>query len=122
AISRGLVFVPALAGLAAPHWDRSARGAWLGLSLDMTRIDMMQAVLEGIAFRVGEVLAEMEKQVAILPPISIDGGMSRNPWFCQFVADILGRQIRVSGQAELTALGCGQLAAMGAGSELPYRP
>ena len=122
AVSRGLVFVPALSGLAAPHWDRSARGAWFGLGLDTTRLDMVQAVLEGIAFRVGEVLAEMEKRVAIRPPVSIDGGMSRNPWFCQFIADILGRQIRVSGEAELTALGCGQLAARGAGGELPYAP
>ncbi|CAM5542634.1 glycerol kinase [Aquamicrobium terrae] len=122
AISRGLVFVPALAGLAAPHWDRSARGAWFGLGLDTTRIDMVQAVLEGIAFRVAEVLAEMEKRVTILAPISIDGGMSRNPWFCQFIADVLGRQISVSGEVELTALGCGQLAARGAGGELPYRP
>lgn len=122
AISRGLVFVPALAGLAAPHWDRSARGAWFGLGLDTTRIDMVQAVLEGIAFRVTEVLAEMEKRVAILAPISIDGGMSRNPWFCQFIADVLGRQISVSGEVELTALGCGQLAARGAGGELLYRP
>ena len=122
AISRGLVFVPALSGLAAPHWDRSARGAWFGLSLDTTRLDMVQAVLEGITFRVGEVLAEMEKRVAIRPPISIDGGMSRNPWFCQFIADILGRQIRASGEPELTALGCGQLAARGAGGELPYAP
>ncbi|MFC5387425.1 FGGY family carbohydrate kinase [Aquamicrobium segne] len=122
AISRGLVFVPALAGLAAPHWDRHARGAWFGLGLDTSRSDMMQAVLEGIAFRVGEILAEMEKQVAIVAPISIDGGMSRNPWFCQFVADCLGRQISVSGEAELTALGCAQLAARGASSELPYKP
>ncbi len=122
AVSRGLVFVPALSGLAAPHWDRSARGAWFGLGLDTTRLDMVQAVLEGIAFRVGEVLAEMEKQVAIRSPISIDGGMSRNPWFCQLVADILGRQISVSCEPELTALGCGQLAARGKGGELFYEP
>src|SRR5690606_28027303 len=57
AISRGVAFVPALAGLACPHWDRSARGAWMGLSLDTSRTDMVQAVLEGIAFRVGEVKA-----------------------------------------------------------------
>ena len=34
AIARGLAFVPALAGLACPHWDRAARGAWLGLDLE----------------------------------------------------------------------------------------
>lgn len=122
AVSRGLVFVPALSGLAAPHWDRSARGAWMGLGLDTTPSDMVQAVLEGVAFRVAEVIAEMEKSVAILPPISIDGGMSRNPWFCQFVADVLGRPVRVSDEPELTALGCAQLAARGAGHDLPSEP
>jgi len=83
---------------------------------------MVQAVLEGVAFRVAEVIAEMEKSVAILPPISIDGGMSRNPWFCQFVADVLGRPVRVSDEPELTALGCAQLAARGAGHDLPSEP
>jgi glycerol kinase len=47
AISRGLLFVPALAGLACPHWDRRARGAWLGMSLDTDPTDLMQALLEG---------------------------------------------------------------------------
>lgn len=117
AIARGLVLVPALSGLAVPHRDRSARGTWLGLSLDTTRLDMVQAVLEGVALRVGEVLDEMKGDVAIRPPISIDGGMSRNPWFCQFVADVIGRQIRVSTEVELTALGCAQLAA----HDFPHR-
>jgi glycerol kinase len=51
ALSRGIVFVPALSGMACPHWDRSASGLWLGLGLDTTKHDMMQAVLEGIAMR-----------------------------------------------------------------------
>jgi len=122
AVSRGLVFVPALSGLASPHWDRAARGAWFGLSLDTTRQDMVQAVLEGIAFRTGEVIAEMKQQVEIRSPISLDGGMSRNPWFCQFVADVLGRTVAVSGEPELTALGCAQLAARGAGGAIDLAP
>ncbi|MEO6608393.1 MAG: FGGY family carbohydrate kinase, partial [Aestuariivirga sp.] len=55
ALLRGLVFVPALSGLAAPHWDREASGLWLGLNLDTTKQDMMQALLEGVALRAAEV-------------------------------------------------------------------
>ena len=120
AIARGLAFVPALAGLACPHWDRSARGAWLGMSLDTRPIDLAQAVLEGVAFRAAEVIDAMGSHVTGSTPISIDGGMSRNPWFCQFLADVLARPLRISDEAELTALGCGQLAARGAGSEIDH--
>src|SRR5690606_5313139 len=56
AIARGLAFVPALSGLACPHWDRTAAGLWIGMSADTSREDMAQALLEGIAFRTAEVI------------------------------------------------------------------
>lgn len=118
AISRGLAFVPALAGLAAPHWDRAARGAWLGMTLETKPQDLMQALLEGVAFRAAEVLEAMADYLSPDTVISIDGGMSRNPWFCQFLSDVLGRPLRISDEAELTALGTGLLAAEGAGHAL----
>lgn len=121
AIARGVAFVPALAGLACPHWDRNARGAWMGLSLDTTRIDMAQAVLEGVAFRMAEVMVAMACTAPALEAVSIDGGMSRNPWFCQFLSDVLARPIRISDEPELTALGCAQLAARGAGGDIAHR-
>lgn len=121
AISRGIAFVPALAGLACPHWDRTARGAWTGLSLAATRGDLVQAVLEGVAFRMAEVMAAMSLSSATSAPVSIDGGMSRNPWFCQFLSDVLGRPLRISDEPELTALGCAELAARGAGGEIERR-
>lgn len=57
ALEHGLVFVPALAGLAAPHWDRAAAGMWIGLRQDTTAADMRRAVLEGIALRSVELRA-----------------------------------------------------------------
>jgi glycerol kinase len=121
AIARGIAFVPALSGLACPHWDRKARGAWMGLSLDTTPIDMSQAVLEGVAFRMAEVIDAMALKNSSAPPVSIDGGMSRNPWFCQFLADVLARPVRISDEPELTALGCAQLAARGAGGDISHK-
>lgn len=122
AIARGIAFVPALSGLACPHWDRAAKGAWMGLSLDTARRDLAQAVLEGVAFRMAEVMAAMDRAVPVAAPVSIDGGMSRNPWFCQFLADVLARPVRVSDEPELTAMGCAELAAIGAGGVLGRRP
>jgi len=120
--SRGLVFVPALAGLACPHWDKRSRAAWFGLDLATTRSDLVQAVLEGVAFRTAEVVDAMAARLPLSPVIPVDGGMTANPWFTQFLCDALGRAIRVSDEAELTARGCAELAAHGAGLTLPSTP
>ena len=110
AIEEGLVFVPALSGLACPHWDRNAAGLWIGLSLDTSPLDMMQAVLEGISFRAAEVIQAMEKYTQVGNKISIDGGLSANPYFCQFLANVLNKEIIVQEFPEITALGTAQLA------------
>lgn len=118
AISRGLAFVPALSGLACPHWDRRARGAWMGLGLDTSTRDMAQAVLEGVAFRMAEVMDRMGQTTPLTAPVSIDGGMSANPWFCNFLSAALGRAIFVSSDPELTAIGTAELSAHGSGASL----
>ncbi|HSM19781.1 MAG TPA: FGGY-family carbohydrate kinase, partial [Hyphomicrobiales bacterium] len=113
AIARDLAFVPALSGLACPLWDRAAAGLWLGLSLDTSRHDLVRAVLEGVALRAAEVVAAMARHIAVQDRVSIDGGMAKNLYFCQFLADALGRQVTVPAVSEITALGCAMLAAGG---------
>jgi glycerol kinase len=110
AIERDLVFVPALTGLGCPYWDRKAGGMWIGLSLDTQPMDLMQSILEGSVFRAAEVIAALNEFVAIEDEISIDGGLSANPYFCQILADELDRQFVVQSFAELTALGTAKLA------------
>jgi len=110
AIAQNLAFVPALTGLACPHWDRSATGMWIGLSLDTTPLMMVQAIIEGIAFRAAEVLAAMNDHAPLGGAISIDGGMTANPYFCQFLANVLDRDVAVPQLRELTALGTAMLA------------
>lgn len=122
AAARGLYFVPALAGLACPHWDRTARASWLGLTLDTHKRDMVRAVFEGIAFRTAEVVGAIEAVQPVAPPVSIDGGMSANPHFVRFLADTLGRPLRVSDNPELSALGTAMLAAEGAGRQIARPP
>jgi glycerol kinase len=115
AIERGLAFVPALTGLGCPYWDRSAAGMWLGIGLDTSKRDLCRAVLEGIALRASEVVRAMERLAGARTELSIDGGMSHNEYFCQFLADCLGRDVRVAADADLTALGTAQLALIGSG-------
>lgn len=115
AIARDLVFVPALSGLACPFWDRSAAGLWLGMGLDTTRRDLVQAVLEGVALRSAQVIGAMHGQVPLAPTISIDGGLSRNRYFCDFLARALDRTVVIPSSPDLTGLGIAQLAFVGAG-------
>ena len=110
AIERDLAFVPALSGLACPHWDRRAAGVWIGMSLDTNKTDLIQSILEGIALRASEVIRAMSEFCTIGDQISIDGGLSVNPYFCQFLANALQRQVSVKPMAELTAIGTAQLA------------
>ncbi|MCO5064238.1 MAG: FGGY family carbohydrate kinase [Rhizobiaceae bacterium] len=122
AIDRGLVFIPAFSGLACPYWDRTASPVMLGLTPEMSRSDMRQALLEGIALLTANVLAAMSGSVPLAPAISIDGGLSRSPYFAQFLADSLGREVRTSSFDEMTAFGTASLAAKGLGAELELAP
>jgi len=115
AVSRGLAFVPALSGLGCPYWDRSAAGLWAGLSLDVSRKDMLQSLLEGIAVRTAEVIEAMDSLCALGASVYVDGGLAANHYFKQFLADILGRSILTPINQEVTAIGTAMLARKGLG-------
>lgn len=113
AVERGIVFVPALSGLACPYWDRSAAGLWLGMGLDTSAKDLVQAVLEGVALRSAQAIAAMHARMPLAPSVSIDGGLTRNPYFCEFLARALDRTVVIPATADLTGLGISQLAFRG---------
>lgn len=115
AISRGIVCVPALSGLACPYWDRDAAGLFIGLGLDTTRDDMCQALLEGIALRAAQVIAAMDGETGASLEVSIDGGLSRNGYFRQFLANALNREIAIPPTPDATSLGTAWIAMLGAG-------
>ena len=115
AIERGVVFVPALSGLACPYWDRTAAGLWLGMGLETSRQDLVQAVLEGVALRSAQAVAAMHARLPLASGVSIDGGLTRNPYFCAFLARALDRTVVIPATAHLTGLGISQLAFIGAG-------
>ena len=106
-----LVFVPALAGLAAPHWQPNARGAILGLTRATTRADIVRATLEGIACRVYEVAQAMQHDAEHdLAALKVDGGAAGNPYLMQHLADLLAVPVQVAATREATALGVALLA------------
>lgn len=119
AIERGVVFVPALSGLACPHWDRTAASLFLGMSAGTTQADLRQALLEGIALSAADVITAMHAHVPIGGSIAIDGGLARSRYFAQFLADMIGREVVVADFDERTAFGTAKLAALGAGISLP---
>ncbi|WP_027350248.1 FGGY family carbohydrate kinase [Halotalea alkalilenta] len=118
AISRRLAFVPALSGLACPHWDRRGAALWIGMDAASGREDLCQALLEGIALRSAEVIGAMDSHLAVTDQLSIDGGLARNPYFVQFLADVLQRAIITQRFDELTAFGCAALAGRALGVTL----
>lgn len=123
AITRDLAFVPALSGLACPHWDRRAAGLWIGLGLDTERDDLLQSLLEGVALRAAEVVAALARRLPLADAISVDGGMARNGYFLEVLAEVLGRRVVVPAVADLTALGTARMALLGLGvRELPPLP
>ncbi len=123
AASRGIYFVPALSGLGCPYWDRSASALWIGMNLNTSRADLCQAVIEGVAFRASQLIDCLNEHIELSDVIPIDGGMSGNPYFCQFFADLVQREVVVPQIAETTALGTAMLSLTGAGvnSETPEK-
>jgi len=106
-----VTFVPALAGLAAPHWQSDVRGAIFGLSRATAPADIVRATLAGIACRAYEVVQAMEQDAGQSPAhLKVDGGPSANSYLMQFLADLLGLEVRVAAAREASAIGVANLA------------
>jgi glycerol kinase len=114
--SGDVVFVPALTGLGAPHWDPHARGALFGLTRGTQRAHLARATLESIAFQVRDVVDVMVEEAGLsVPELSADGGASANDLLLQLQADQLGVPVRRPVVAETTGLGAAFLAGLATG-------
>ena len=114
--SGGVVFVPALTGLGAPHWDPDARGTVLGITRGTTRAHLARATLDAIAFEVRDVVDAMTAEAGVeVPLLQVDGGASANDLLCQTQADQLGVPVQRPAVLETTALGAAFLAGLGTG-------
>lgn len=116
ASSDGVVAVPALAGLGAPHWNPDARGVIWGMTRGTTQAHIARAVLEGIALQNVDILNAMENDLGeSLKVLKVDGGASQNNLLMQMQADLLNTRIVRPAMIETTALGAALLAGLAAG-------
>jgi glycerol kinase len=110
--SGGVTFVPALAGLGAPHWQPQARGMVSGMTLATKPGHVARATLEAIALQIGDVVDAIDADLGSpCAELSIDGGAAKNPLLAQILADLLGRTIVRPAAAEASALGAARMAA-----------
>jgi glycerol kinase len=114
--SGGVYFVPAFAGLGAPHWDPKARGAIIGLTGGSTKAHIARATIESLAFQTFDVIDAMEKDAKIsVKELKVDGGATVNDLLLQFQSDILDVPVLRPKIMEITALGAAYLAGLGVG-------
>jgi len=113
--SAGVVIVPALSGLGAPHWRPEARGSVTGLSFAATRAHIARAALEAMAAQTHDLAQAFAADGAAWTSLRIDGGMAANDWMAQDLADMLALPVERPDMVETTALGAAMLAATGAG-------
>jgi len=114
--SGGVVFVPALAGLGAPHWRPEARGLVRGIDRGTTRGHLARAALEGIAAQTFELAEAMRAEAGKpFPAFKVDGGASANDLLMQMQADLLDVPVVRPRMVETTALGAAFLAGLAVG-------
>lgn len=113
--SGGVIFMPYLIPGGAPHYDLSARGAFLGLSITNKKGDMIRATLEGVAYNVRLMVHYLEREEAF-PNIRIIGGGASSPLWRQIFADILDKDVlTLSAQQEANTLGAALVGGVGIG-------
>jgi glycerol kinase len=114
--SGGVVFVPALTGLGAPHWKSEARGQISGITRGTTAAHLARATLEGIALQVHDlVMAMADDRGEAATILRVDGGAADNNLLMQMQADLIGRPVSRPETIETTALGAAMLAGLAIG-------
>jgi putative glycerol kinase 5 len=115
--NHGIFFLPAFTtGLTFPYWDATATGNVFGISLDTTKAHIVRAVLEGICYRIKDIVDGIVGDTKIkIKKMKVDGGVSKNRFICQFLSDILGIDVEYYPHPEPTALGAAFMAGLASG-------
>lgn len=109
-------FLPYLMGERTPHNNPNARGTFIGMTMDTTREDMTQAVLEGVAFALRDSFEIVKSLGVDIHRIRINGGGAKSPLWCKIIADVLNVKVDKINSEEGPAFGAAILAAVGCGS------
>ena len=109
-------FLPYLMGERSPHNNPDARGVFFGMSMDTTRADMTQAVLEGVAFGLRDSL-EVARSLGIsIERTKICGGGAKSPLWKKIIANVMNLKVDVPENEEGPSMGGAMLAAVGCGA------
>jgi glycerol kinase len=112
----GVSFVPAFAGLGAPHWDPYARGVICGLTRGTTAAHIARAALESIALQVADLVDAMVADTGLqIAELRVDGGAAGNDLLLQMQADFLQLPVVRPALTETTAFGAAIMAGLAAG-------
>jgi len=112
----GLTFLPYISGERTPHFDPSARGAWVGLRLSHGRGHLLRAALEGVAFALRQALDALLATGITADELLLAGGGTAEPQWRQMLADVLERPLLASGTSFASAKGAALLAGIGFGA------
>lgn len=116
----GVVFVPALAGLAAPYWKPQAKAAFTGMTLSTERGHLVRAAIEGIVAQVALLAQAAGRDLgAPLTRLRVDGGLTRSQVLLQTQADLLQAPVEVYPSPHATALGVAAFSDLGANLDSP---
>ncbi|HEX7055674.1 MAG TPA: FGGY family carbohydrate kinase, partial [Bacilli bacterium] len=113
--SDGVMFLPFLVGSGTPFFHPDDTAAWIGLRYRTDRATMMRAVMEGIAYNICDSIQVFQKMGLSLEHIRLGAGGSRNPVWCQIIADVLGYAIDILAVQDASTLGACLLAGLGLG-------
>lgn len=114
--NNGVYLIPAFLGLGIPYWEADAKASIVGLSRNTTTKHILRAAFESIAYQVKDALSVIEKEANIkVENLNIDGGVTANKVFNQFLADLIDCKIERNLNEELSSLGGAFLGGLGLG-------
>jgi gluconokinase len=113
--SRGLVFLPFLAGERSPFWNASARGVIFGLATHMGPPDVARSVFEGVCYRMRSIVEALDDVAGPSTELRAAGGFARSPFWLQLLTDILGRPMSIPDAPQASAFGAAGLAMIAVG-------
>lgn len=108
-------FLPYLMGERTPHNNPNARGTFVGMTMDTTREDMTEAVLEGVTFALRDALEIARSFGVKIERVRLNGGGAKSPLWCKIVANIMNVKVDKINSAEGPGFGAAILAAVGCG-------
>ncbi len=120
--SKGLLFLPYLAGERTPIWDPYARGVFFGVTLGHSRGDIFNSVLEGAAFAINHVIELLEKDMELeINDLHIGGAAASSPVWNQIIANVVNKRVVSLTQSHTEVLGAALLAGVGLGLYSSYK-